>query len=408
MGARKIPRKSVPVVNGLYLTSSTKYREFIVDQRLDNFAHSGHARKLSHPYDSATPYFYQARRSRDHYGLTAVKGDRPLLEAARRRTVSMEQRRSKRAGETGDPRENPPASGIVRHGSHLRKSEVNRLGIEPSSPWGEANCLTAQPPWPCHPCVVTRLRRLNKEVSSTGKAEIRWIWRSGGMQGRGNGSTQRKPTGQYKRPPRFPKANIQVIPPGIELDLPLCRGEPSDFSRNQKGGCCKRGLPFRTVVSRNPHYQPENQGGLQQLTRMALLSGRQGLSPRDVDREGRPQKFPVPSGAGVTSVLPTISMQAWHAPSTRPLSNQREHGRATNHRTGSVLHKRGGGFDVKRWGEEIWAALNSEQHRNERAWETGDPEKTRRTKASSGKTPTCENSGVSRQVIEPGSPWWGV
>ncbi|KAJ8878335.1 hypothetical protein PR048_018912 [Dryococelus australis] len=36
-------------------------------------------------------------------------------------------------GETGDPRENPKTSSIVRYHSHLRKSRVNRLGIEPSS-----------------------------------------------------------------------------------------------------------------------------------------------------------------------------------------------------------------------------------------------------------------------------------
>ncbi|KAJ8870588.1 hypothetical protein PR048_029611 [Dryococelus australis] len=37
-------------------------------------------------------------------------------------SVIVEQHRNERAGETGDPRENPPANGIVRHDSHLRKS----------------------------------------------------------------------------------------------------------------------------------------------------------------------------------------------------------------------------------------------------------------------------------------------
>ncbi|KAJ8870852.1 hypothetical protein PR048_027153 [Dryococelus australis] len=50
------------------------------------------------------------------------------------------------AGETGDPRENPPTSGFVLHDSHLRKSRVNRPGIEPGSPWWEASSLTTQPP----------------------------------------------------------------------------------------------------------------------------------------------------------------------------------------------------------------------------------------------------------------------
>ncbi|KAJ8869804.1 hypothetical protein PR048_028812 [Dryococelus australis] len=34
----------------------------------------------------------------------------------------MEQRRNEEAGETGDPRENPPTSGIVRHDSHMRNA----------------------------------------------------------------------------------------------------------------------------------------------------------------------------------------------------------------------------------------------------------------------------------------------
>ncbi|KAJ8888357.1 hypothetical protein PR048_007847 [Dryococelus australis] len=46
--------------------------------------------------------------------------------------------------------------------------------------------------------------------------------------------------------------------------------------------------------------------------------------------------------------------------------------------------------------------LGMEQRRNERAWGTGD----RRPSASSGTIPTCENPGVTRPGIEPGSPWW--
>ncbi|KAJ8873320.1 hypothetical protein PR048_026954 [Dryococelus australis] len=36
--------------------------------------------------------------------------------------VSVEQRRNARVEETGDPRENPPTSGVVQHDAHLRKS----------------------------------------------------------------------------------------------------------------------------------------------------------------------------------------------------------------------------------------------------------------------------------------------
>ncbi|KAJ8891979.1 hypothetical protein PR048_004544 [Dryococelus australis] len=41
-------------------------------------------------------------------------------------------------GETGDPRENPPTNGIVRHDSHMRESGVTWPGIKPGSPWLEA------------------------------------------------------------------------------------------------------------------------------------------------------------------------------------------------------------------------------------------------------------------------------
>ncbi|KAJ8895116.1 hypothetical protein PR048_000441 [Dryococelus australis] len=63
--------------------------------------------------------------------------------------VRMEQRRNEVAGLVkGDTLENPLTSGIVRHDSHMRKSRVSRLGIEPCSPWWEASSLNAQPPWP--------------------------------------------------------------------------------------------------------------------------------------------------------------------------------------------------------------------------------------------------------------------
>ncbi|KAJ8895582.1 hypothetical protein PR048_000918 [Dryococelus australis] len=48
----------------------------------------------------------------------------------------------------GDPSEKPPISGIVRHDSHMRKSGLNRQGIEPGSPCWEVSSLTIQPPWP--------------------------------------------------------------------------------------------------------------------------------------------------------------------------------------------------------------------------------------------------------------------
>ncbi|KAJ8877575.1 hypothetical protein PR048_022030 [Dryococelus australis] len=68
------------------------------------------------------------------------------IEVLQADEVGIEQRRNERAGETGDPQENPLTNGFVGHDSHMRKSGVTRLGIEPGSPWWEASRLNAQPP----------------------------------------------------------------------------------------------------------------------------------------------------------------------------------------------------------------------------------------------------------------------
>ncbi|KAJ8880608.1 hypothetical protein PR048_017078 [Dryococelus australis] len=47
-------------------------------------------------------------------------------------TTQLEQRRNERARETGDPRENPPTGGIVRHDSHMRK--IRELSCRESNP----------------------------------------------------------------------------------------------------------------------------------------------------------------------------------------------------------------------------------------------------------------------------------
>ncbi|KAJ8875284.1 hypothetical protein PR048_023179 [Dryococelus australis] len=60
-------------------------------------------------------------------------------------TCNIRQHRNERPGETGDPRENPPTNGTVRHDSHVQKYGVTLPEIEPGSAWWEASRLTAQP-----------------------------------------------------------------------------------------------------------------------------------------------------------------------------------------------------------------------------------------------------------------------
>ncbi|KAJ8873342.1 hypothetical protein PR048_026976 [Dryococelus australis] len=61
-----------------------------------------------------------------------VSGKVRALAAPRRNSVfevSMKQRRNERVGEMGDPREDPPTNGIVRHGSQMQKSGVTWPGF---------------------------------------------------------------------------------------------------------------------------------------------------------------------------------------------------------------------------------------------------------------------------------------
>ncbi|KAJ8896891.1 hypothetical protein PR048_002237 [Dryococelus australis] len=77
-------------------------------------------------------------------GIDPAEGTRSFVVAGGRSgqwsdEVSIRGAGMKGGGETGDPRENLPTSGIIRHDSQFRKSGVNRPGIEPGSPWWEAS-----------------------------------------------------------------------------------------------------------------------------------------------------------------------------------------------------------------------------------------------------------------------------
>ncbi|KAJ8879830.1 hypothetical protein PR048_020447 [Dryococelus australis] len=71
------------------------------------------------------------RTTRLRRGCFALRTAQPMRVIE----VSMEQLRNEGAGEAGDPREDPPNNGIVRHDCHMRKSGVTRPGVELGSPW---------------------------------------------------------------------------------------------------------------------------------------------------------------------------------------------------------------------------------------------------------------------------------
>ncbi|KAJ8876995.1 hypothetical protein PR048_021447 [Dryococelus australis] len=116
----------------------------------------------------------------------------------------MEQRRNERARKTGDPRENPPTSSIVRHDSHLYLSHCLAVNC------GEAEVWAA----------------LNIGVLRADAGEVRCAWNSAGMQGSGGGGERspRKPADQRHCSARFPRAKTQAIPPGLEPGSP--RSDP--------------------------------------------------------------------------------------------------------------------------------------------------------------------------------------
>ncbi|KAJ8870504.1 hypothetical protein PR048_029527 [Dryococelus australis] len=77
----------------------------------------------------------QSQKTQFYDALITIRGKlRNILTARTAHEISMKHHRNERAGETGDPREHSPTSGILRH--------------DPSSPRWEASWLTTKPPHP--------------------------------------------------------------------------------------------------------------------------------------------------------------------------------------------------------------------------------------------------------------------
>ncbi|KAJ8873746.1 hypothetical protein PR048_024580 [Dryococelus australis] len=141
--------------------------------------------------------------------------------------VSMEQRRNTWAGETGDPGENPPTSGIVRHDSHMRKSGSDFAGKRTRYTYVGGDRITG----PSRSQFIVRWHRdklltLVRKNAGSSPAILISVYHGihlitpGGVmsevsmeqrrraRGWGNGSYSRKPADQRHRTSRFPRANI--------------------------------------------------------------------------------------------------------------------------------------------------------------------------------------------------------
>ncbi|KAJ8875381.1 hypothetical protein PR048_023276 [Dryococelus australis] len=102
-------------------------------------------------------------------------------------TMSVRPRRTNirnpKAGETGDFRENPPSSGIVRHDSHVRKSgSDSSRNREPGSHWWKTNAIAAEPPRPHETtrslhCSARRFLRRRTAHRPECQEITRWRWR---------------------------------------------------------------------------------------------------------------------------------------------------------------------------------------------------------------------------------------
>ncbi|KAJ8879799.1 hypothetical protein PR048_020407 [Dryococelus australis] len=119
------------IFNSITLIGS---QDLAVKSRPNLFTHGARTKVARCPFESEEIW--------TALNIEVLRADDLAIEA------SMEQRRNEGAGETGDIRENSPTNGIVRHDSHMRKSGVNRPGMEPELPCWEASRLTAQSPWP--------------------------------------------------------------------------------------------------------------------------------------------------------------------------------------------------------------------------------------------------------------------
>ncbi|KAJ8878851.1 hypothetical protein PR048_019440 [Dryococelus australis] len=159
------------------------------------------------------------------------------------------QRRNERVGKMGDPRENPPTSGTVRHDSHMLKSGVNPAGNHTrfalvaesltesrklqqidSSPHSCPLSVVMQARVPTRAahdakCVISILRRVSEEIWAALYIEVmRANEEEGGEYGaapkfkyRGNERFPRKPANQWHTD--LPSLRVLKVPPLRELVL---------------------------------------------------------------------------------------------------------------------------------------------------------------------------------------------
>ncbi|KAJ8881019.1 hypothetical protein PR048_017492 [Dryococelus australis] len=138
------------------------------------------------------------------------------------------------------PEKSPPTSGIVRHDSHLRRSGVNRTGIEPGSPWEASRAA-----------VVERLARSppTKENRVLFPAGSLRIFVSGNRAGRCHwsaGFLGNLPPFHSSAAPYSPKSPTSALK--TSLALPACSYFACKRVSSKVGSCSLATLPDRLCV----------------------------------------------------------------------------------------------------------------------------------------------------------------
>ncbi|KAJ8880340.1 hypothetical protein PR048_016807 [Dryococelus australis] len=257
--------------------------------------------------------------------------------------VNMERCRTGGVGETGDPRENPPTTGIVG-----TKRPVTRPGIEPGFPWWEVSVLSAQPPWLRH--YFGKQLWSAKDVKVQARGEW-WGW--GGWRGT-NTCDARLPFLPEASGYRVPLTYLGGAPRGLRISIEMAPGRLMEACH------------YVAVNQRSPAPSPD--------PRASPASGRR----QQLQQGGRPMASRVDALSSQPDIYVTHSDRAYTALYTRV------HVRPELYSTRLNSELRFG---------RLLTARSSEPMRI--------PEKTRRPTASSGTIPTCQNP-VTRPGIEPG------
>ncbi|KAJ8875332.1 hypothetical protein PR048_023227 [Dryococelus australis] len=303
-------------------------------------------------------------------------------------------RRNERAREMGDPRENPPTSGIIRHDSRMRKSGVTRTKNEPDSPCWKASSLTAQPLRP--PVVAANGACLAK----------RWQAGTPPLPTRKQGGLQRET--RMSGVTVWQAASFSVVTP-TRMEEPQEIAEPFAVTPHRYNS-----LGTRNKVGQSPII-PERSTPMQ-VTEVSMERHRN----EGAGEAGDPREYPSTNG---------IVRHDWHMRRLNPdsLDGRRAKKLGPTELEQNALFVCGRGVRrpyaltyraARRRHEQL--AVTTQPPRlkpGKKTWVWSSagvkgrgkwdiPEKTRQTAALSGTIPKCENPGVIRPGIEPSSPWW--